>query len=105
MSVCNFYSLTPEQLLTPLIYSQSGILTGWKHDSWLAADHKKSRTAAQLREVGVEVGWVASLQKMLLILAGRSELVQNILHNLKYLQINKKKTIFYFNLISAPQLD
>ena len=89
MSVCNFYSLTPEQLLTPLIYSQSGILTGWKHDSWLAADHKKSRTAAQLREVGVEVGWVASLQKMLLILAGRSELVQNILHNLKYLQINK----------------
>ena len=63
MSVCNFYSLTPEQLLTPLIYSQSGILTGWKHDSWLAADHKKSRTAAQLREVGVEVGWVASLQK------------------------------------------
>ena len=63
MSVCNFYSLTPEQLLTPLIQSQSGILTGWKHDSWLAADHKKSRTAAQLREVGVEVGWVASLQK------------------------------------------
>ena len=63
MSVCNFYSLTPEQLLTPLIYSPSGILTGWKHDSWLAADHKKSRTAAQLREVGVEVGWVASLQK------------------------------------------
>ena len=76
MSVCNFYSLTPEQLLTPLIYSQSGILTGWKHDSWLAADEKKSRTAAQLREVGVEVGWVASLQKMLLILGGWSEWVK-----------------------------
>ena len=75
MSVCNFYSLTPEQLLTPLIYSQSGILTGWKHDSWLAADHKKSRTAAQLREVGVELGWVA-YKKMLLILGGWSEWVK-----------------------------
>ena len=82
MSVCNFYSLTPEQLLTSMIFSQSGILTGWKHDSWLAADEKKSRTAAQLREVGVEVGWVA-YKKMLLILGGRSEWVQNILHSLK----------------------
>ena len=66
-----------------MIYSQSGILTGWKHDSWLTADHKKSRTAAQLREVGVGVGWVASLQKMLLILGGWSEWVENILHSLK----------------------
>ena len=56
MSVWNFYSPPSEQLLTPMIQSQSGVLTGWKHDSWLAADHKKSRTAAQLREVGVEVG-------------------------------------------------
>ena len=53
------------------------------------------RVAQQLSWERLELKWVANLQKMLLIFGGRSELVQNILESLKYLQINKKNNLLY----------
>ena len=53
------------------------------------------RGAQQLSWERLELKWVANLQKMLLIFGGRSELVQNILESLKYLQINKKNNLLY----------